>query len=204
MGPGQIYGPNMKAIDTKIGKVLEVYDEMGKHFSHYQKLLGLSCPVECGRCCLSNDVSASLLEVFPLAKDLILNNLVDSIWDSLEQKSCAFYQQTSLDGKKGYCTRYETRPMICRYFAVFSQKDKLGALRMSICRTLKENYSEQAKVVSESPHPGLLLTTWDNRLNDIDPYYHSKIYPINMAIKKAIEYLYLYYQVPANSEEIIS
>ena len=64
-----------------------IYDEMGKHFSEYQKSTGLHCLEGCGKCCTNPEVEASVLEMIPFALRMYDENRLDEWLEKLETKN---------------------------------------------------------------------------------------------------------------------
>lgn len=108
-----------------------------------------------------------------------LNELI-----SREDKVCIFYKRTSEDGKKGYCTNYETRPSICRSFGAAAMKNKLGEKTMSICKLIKEAYPDKIKELDPNEAP--TIGDFAKRILLLDPSLGTKLLPINEALQDAL------------------
>lgn len=172
---------------------------MSSAFSDYQKKSDLHCLSGCGKCCTNPDIEASPLEMIPLALKILDENKLDEWLEKLEnsnQKPCILYESHSSDGSKGACGSYLERPSICRMFGVAGRLDKYQKVSLSICKLIKENYSELYKTVEKEANPQNtpLFGPWTLRLSQLDPDLIQKRMPINQALKKALEKVALYAQ----------
>jgi Fe-S-cluster containining protein len=180
-----------------------IYDQMWKSFSEYQKNAGLPCLEGCGKCCNNPEVEASVLEMLPLALRMLDENKLEYWLDKLEdpsQQHCLMYEPHSPDGSQGQCGVYRERPSLCRMFGVSGFYNKHRQVTLSVCKLIREKYPELTKIregeVSEEKTP--MLVTWSYRLAQLDPALIQDRLPINQAFKKALEKIALYaqYQQP--------
>lgn len=174
-----------------------IYDEMWKSFSDYQKASGLHCLEGCGKCCNNPEVEASVLEMLPLALRMYDENKLEEWLDKLEnpsQEHCLMYQPHSPDGSKGQCGVYKERPSLCRMFGVSGFYNKHQEITLSICKLIKEKYPDLTKQreseVDAEKTP--MLITWSYRLAQLDPALIQERMPINQAFKRALEKVALY------------
>jgi Fe-S-cluster containining protein len=174
-----------------------IYDEMWKSFSDYQKASGLHCLEGCGKCCNNPEVEASVLEMIPLALRMLDENKLDYWLDKLEhpsQSHCLMYEPHSPDGTLGQCGVYQERPSLCRMFGVSGFYNKHREVTLSVCKLIREKYPELTKTregeVSEEKTP--MLITWSYRLAQIEPALIQDRMPINQAFKAALEKVALY------------
>ena len=176
-----------------------IYDEMWRTFSEYQKASGLNCLEGCGKCCNNPEVEASVMEMLPLALRMHdegkLEYWIDRL-ESSEQAHCLMYQPHSPDGSLGQCGVYKERPSLCRMFGVSGYYNKHREVTLSVCKLIKDKYPEllaqREKEVSEEKTP--MLITWSYRLAQLDPALIQDRLPINQAFKKALEKIALYAQ----------
>ncbi|OFZ21606.1 MAG: hypothetical protein A2202_08970 [Bdellovibrionales bacterium RIFOXYA1_FULL_36_14] len=181
----------MQRLRLLASKIMEIYDESHDFFQAFQQKTGLTCIPDCGECCLSTEVSASILEMIPTALDLYDQKLAEKVLDTLEQLNetshCIFYIKLSEDGKKGRCSNYKHRPCVCRSFGAAAVKNKIGKNILSVCKEIKKQKSidfdqitlDCAPIIGEFSNKILLMECSDN----------TKIKPINQALKQALMYV---------------
>ncbi|WP_297336440.1 YkgJ family cysteine cluster protein [Algoriphagus sp.] len=170
---------------------------------------GLSCIAGCGRCCSSPKVSATPMEFLPLAFDFYHRGIAEQALELLESldesEACMNYRKTAEDGSSGYCSNYTNRGLICRVFGSAARRNKNGIKELITCKILKENKKEAFEELTVQINQGLpipMATEYYSQLNDLDQYL-SESYPINVAIRKAVEAVirFQYYRL---EEEAIS
>lgn len=172
------------------GHIESIYRESNETFSNYQQQMGLPCLSGCGACCLSPEISATILEMLPTAFSLVDKNGLEFAEQFLQQLEnsqdfvCVFYKRLSLDGKKGHCTNYEFRPSVCRSFGAAALRDKNGNKSMSICKYIKEAFPETIKNLDPIDAP--VIGDFAKKITLLDPYLGNKLYPINEALKLAL------------------
>ena len=174
-------------------RVEAVYGEMADTFSGYQQASGLSCRSGCGECCTQPTIEATVLEMLPLALHLFDQGKAEQTLTQLEElpevSSCFFYQRLSFDGKQGQCSVYQQRPSICRVFGVAGYRDKLGKTALSVCKTIKadkaEKYQQHLIMLGEQPPP--MMMNAKEQVNELDYSLGAKHYPINEALRLALE-----------------
>lgn len=174
-------------------RVEAVYGEMAETFSSYQQNSGLSCRSGCGECCTQPTIEATVLEMLPLALHLFdqgkAEQTLTQLEELLEVSSCFFYQRLSFDGKQGQCSVYQQRPSICRVFGVAGYRDKLGKASLSVCKIIKsdktEKYQQHLIMLGEQPPP--MMMSAKEQVNELDYSLGSKHYPINEAMRLALE-----------------
>jgi Fe-S-cluster containining protein len=176
-----------------------IYDEMWRTFSEYQKGTGLHCLEGCGKCCNNPEVEASVIEMLPLALRMYDEGKLEFWFEQLEsttQDHCLMYQPHSPDGSLGQCGVYKERPSLCRMFGVSGFYNKHREITLSICKLIREKYpeltQENEKLVTQEKTP--MLVTWSYRLAQLDPALIQDRMPINEAFKKALEKVALYAQ----------
>lgn len=185
-------------------KVNALFVQLDKKISSFQKKSGLNCIFGCGECCKNPDIEATIIEFFPLAYHLFLNGSANYYYQKLStpevNKVCLFFISENQDNQKGLCGIYPFRGLICRLFGFSYIIDKTGAIQLVTCKKIKLSFSDTMKDFENNPKlylkkkcPGLI--EFANKLSDISPNLSEKKYPINIAIKKAIEKVGLFYQI---------
>ncbi|MFC3416527.1 YkgJ family cysteine cluster protein [Algoriphagus hitonicola] len=173
--------------------VLELFGQLDLETKELADQGGLACISGCGRCCSSPKVTASPLEFLPLAFDFYekgtANQALESLENLPESGQCMIYRKTSEDGSFGFCSNYANRGMICRIFGSAARRNKNGVKELITCKILKESKKEAFEELSVQINQGKsipMATEYYSQLNDLDQYL-SESYPINVAIRKAIE-----------------
>ncbi len=182
--------------------VLKLFENLGAEAKQFATESGLGCVSGCGACCANPKVSASPLEFLPLAFDFYQRGLADTILELLdseeESQACIVYRAHSVDGKKGYCTNYANRGLICRLFAAAARKNKYGTKELIICKTLKEVKSEKYELTTQRINQDMEIPNaakYYMLIEEIDDQMAQQ-HPINTAIKLALELVlrFKYYQ----------
>jgi Fe-S-cluster containining protein len=174
----------------------KIYDEMWIAFSSYQKQSGLHCLSGCGNCCNNPEVEASPWEMIPLALRMYDEKRLEEWLDKLAdpgQEHCLMYEPHSPDGHQGKCGVYKERPSLCRMFGVSGYFNKHQEVTLSVCKLIKEKYTDlyESQACSEKTP---MLATWSYRLAQLDPQLIQNKLPINLAFKQALEKVALYAQ----------
>lgn len=186
-------------------EVESIYKESQNSFSSYQSSQKLNCLTGCGKCCLSTQIQSTILEMIPTALYLHDQKRADQIYDALdlvdtENSICIFYQKHSEDGHLGKCTNYDLRPSVCRSFGAAAVKNKMGEKVASVCKLIKEKYPQEYAQMNLSEAP--VIGEFARRIITLDTNLGLKLYPINHALKKAIEKVSMIAQLTENFKEI--
>lgn len=174
--------------------ILSLYEEMAKAAKDYQTSSGLSCLEGCGRCCLNPQVDATVYEMLPMAFDLIDQNLVDDEYLLALDQSPSCLQYRSIDAERGlgFCQSYKTRPSLCRLFGASATHDKNKNYRLVVCKSIKDKRAELYS--NANPQMAPLMEDWVQKLYALHPQLGGKRWPINVALKMAIEKAWLFLQ----------
>lgn len=168
-----------------------VYLELEDTYGGYQRSSGLTCSPGCGACCNNPQVEASPLEMLPLALDIYDRGQAESVLDSLRLHSgfsCIHFTRHSLDGRQGECGIYPLRPSLCRMFGAAGVSGRDGNVRLSVCRTIKEEragHYRQALLASDSTPPR--MADGKERVRQLDYALGGRDQPINEALATALE-----------------
>lgn len=169
---------------------------LDEEISAFKQNSGLGCKAGCGNCCLKPDIEATILEFIPLAYHLYRDGKALA-W--LEHPQLNNSRCINLDSNQpgvGHCTTYANRGMICRLFGFSAKLNKYGHKELISCQVIKTEQpgaflAAYAGVVAGSPVP--LMRDYYMKMYAIDWELSQKFYPINVAIKKAIETVLHYY-----------
>lgn len=170
-------------------EVQEVYQISGSTFNSFQEKSGLTCLSGCGKCCLNPDITATMLEMLPIALDLIEKREDQEVYQILESevKQCIFYEKHDSSGTKGKCTIYNFRPSICRSFGASARFKKDGQKDWIVCKLIKEKDIKKLDKVNINEAP--IMGHFASQISVLDTDLGSKSYPINTALKLMLEKL---------------
>lgn len=165
--------------------------------SKFQGWSGLICKTACGKCCNKADIEATVLEFLPFAHYLYgLNQCAE--WLALlavrESAICVLFEPARAGS--GYCTEYAYRGLICRLFGFSARTNKYAQREFISCQTIKTEQSGTYTVALEKIVQGEFVPVMNHyymRLLAIDRDLARDFYPINEAIKRAIETVLHYY-----------
>lgn len=184
-------------LSQKVQAVEEVFTLLAQEMSHFQGWSGLTCKIGCGKCCNKPDIEATVLEFIPFAHYLFSLNLCHDWLERLATHPgalCVFFQPAKAGS--GQCDQYPYRGLICRLFGFSARTNKYAQREFVSCQTIK---TEQADLYTEAMQKivkGELVPVMNHyymRLWAIDRDLARDFYPINEAIKRAIETVLHYY-----------
>lgn len=183
-------------IEEKVTAVKELYARLDEHITEFQNWSGLGCKAGCSKCCFKSDIEATTLEFLPLAHSLYHEGTAEQ-W--LEKLSVESQFCTLLDPSRklpGMCTHYPHRALICRLFGYSARVTKYQIRDMVTCQTIKTEQTEkynEAKIEIEQGKSVPVTTDYYMQLSSIDFNMAREFFPINEAIKNAIEVILQYY-----------
>lgn len=187
-------------------EVEKVFDALDVEIRSFQKESKLNCLSSCGKCCSKSDIEATVLEFLPLAYHLYKDGKAFDTLEKLESNEssyCYVLQPFIGQEEKGFCGNYKYRGMICRLFGFSARKDKYGDKNLVTCKSIKENQPEEyATVVTKLSTDAIsvpMMGNYSMMLQAIDFELGSKYYPINTAMKLAIEKVLSYYSYRSRS-----
>ena len=174
--------------------MFEHLDQEMKSFQHWSTL---SCKIGCGKCCNKADIEATVLEFLPFAQFLYDEGRASEWLEKLKSNpanTCLILEPTKAG--VGLCSEYVYRGLICRLFGFTARTDKYGDRELVTCQVIK---SEQAvaysgtvaKIKNGAQVP--VMNQYYMRLHAIDADLAREFYPINEAIRRAIETVLHYY-----------
>ena len=189
-------------------QVENFYTDLDKDLATFKSQANYSCIGGCSRCCSSPNVEASILELLPYAFYLYKNNTAENVYDSLllnKSPICNLYKPLQTVLQKGGCSDYQHRALICRLFGFSFTRDKTGTPTLLACKDIKATYADIYNAVNVQAEEGLLVplaTNYYNKLSDIDYSLSQKQYPINEAMRLAIEMVlnHYHYNEPLKEE----
>ncbi len=180
--------------EQKIKDIQELYAAADQEVVQFQAATGLKCSKGCGRCCENPNIEATVLELLPLALELLQRPEAKEWIERIETADgfgpCLFYRPDPLAAGHGRCAVYLWRPMICRLFGFATRPDKQGQSKLATCTTIKQTCSGEYRKSENSLNAGLASPQMGNfamKVFQIDPGLGKKQLPINEAVKVALE-----------------
>ena len=179
-------------------EIADIYKEIDAAITNFKEITGLKCIHLCGKCCdvPSSRIETSILEVLPLAHNLMKTERWESILEKVnaasEESVCIFYSRDAVPGLYGRCTVYESRPLVCRLFGHSAVINKYGVKVVSLCSELKKKNEGIVEKINCIIQDGLhvpVLPEYAMRSSMIEPAISRERYPLNIAVKKAFEFL---------------
>jgi uncharacterized protein len=186
-------------IREKVKAVEAVFNELERASQSFQRESGLRCISGCGKCCFKSDIEATVLEFIPFAFHVFKEGKAMELLEQLKQPQgpfCTFLKAFTEEGGKGMCTEYQYRGMICRLFGFSARIDKYSQKQLVTCQIIKSEQAEHYQQATEKIKQGLpvpVMSQYYTKIQSIDPQLGSDFYPINTAIRKAIETVLHYY-----------
>ncbi len=195
---GRLFSAGPSPQDRFTPAVRAVLAEIDAGTERLSRASGLRCPPNCGACCLSPEVTASVLECLPLADHLLASGRAQDFLARFEadptHRPCFLYEADPLDPERGRCGEYEHRPSLCRLFGFSARRRKDGSAELIACIRHKSAIPEavqQAQVAASREEGVAFAGDSALALAGIDPALAQPLLPINEAVAKAIERLAL-------------
>ena len=184
-------------MEEKCGAVEEVFARLDHEISRFQSSSSLHCKFGCGKCCFKADIEATILEFLPFALYLHQQGKAEQWYDNLlshDSPVCLILNPTQAG--TGLCSEYPYRGLICRLFGYSARTNKYGKPELVTCQIIKTEQSqayETAEQKIENAGEVPVMSDFYMQLHGIDPDLTREFYPINVAIRKAIETVRQYY-----------
>ncbi|MFN6945684.1 MAG: YkgJ family cysteine cluster protein [Cytophagaceae bacterium] len=182
----------------KVKAVQKVYEELDAEIEKFKTTSVLKCKEGCGECCKKADIEATPIEFLPLAYYLYHQGKALDFWEKIkktEDPFCALFNPF-LSNFGGLCTEYPYRGLICRLFGFSATKDKDGHAKLITCKLIKSEQAEVYQQALETIKSGgniPVMSDFYMKLYAIDFNLSGKFYPINQAMRMALETVMNYY-----------
>ena len=181
----------------KVESVEKVFQELDAEIAQFQSASSLHCKWGCGKCCFKPDIEATILEFLPYALYLHRQDRALEWLKKLEETDssiCLILNPTQSGA--GLCSEYPYRGLICRLFGYSARTNKYGRNELVTCQIIKSEQSTAYRTAAEQVKAGMpvpVMNQYYMKLYAIDSGLATVHYPINEAIKKAIETVVHYY-----------
>lgn len=181
----------------KVREVEEVFKLLDADIASFQSRTSLHCAWGCGKCCFKPDIEATALEFLPFAHHLYTLGVAYEWYEKLRDTNpahCLILNPTQAGA--GLCSQYQYRGLICRLFGYSARTNKYGGRELVTCQIIKseqkENYeAAEAGIANGEAVP--VMNQYYMRLHAIDPVLAKEFFPVNEAIRRAIEVILHYY-----------
>lgn len=187
-------------MEQKASAVMEVLENLDKEISRFQGWSGLHCKWGCGKCCFKPDIEATALEFLPFALHLYKTDAAEAWLERLESSEasgnplCLILDP--LQNGAGMCSQYLYRGLICRLFGYSARTNKHGQKELVTCQIIKTEQFQAYEHASQRVLGDGIVPVMSNyymQLHAIDFQMAQEFFPINKAIKKAVEAILHYY-----------
>jgi len=173
-------------------QVDQVFAELGERYARYQRDRALFCRPSCGECCLHPEVEATVLEMLPLAFELLAAGKAEEMLATLGEhshSSCLFYVSHSPDRTQGQCSVYQQRPGVCRMFGAAGYNGREGEVLLSVCKNIRADHPKalQETLIALESDPPPMIRNGKEQLRQLDYELGGINYPINQAVRLALE-----------------
>lgn len=186
------------SLEEKIAATEAVFKKLDEEIASFQSLTSLHCKWGCGKCCFKSDIEATVLEFLPFAYYLHKSNLAFEWLEKLnttESSICLILNPTH-DGA-GLCSEYTHRGLICRLFGYSARTNKYGKRELVTCQIIKGDqasaYDRSVQEIDEGTVTLPVMSQYYMQLHAIDFELTREFFPINVAMKHAIEVVLHYY-----------
>lgn len=183
--------------EEKVLQVESVFQKLDEEISAFQSSTGMHCRFGCGKCCFKPDIEATALEFLPFALHLYKEGRAEEWHDRLltsGEQICHILNPTQ--GGAGLCTEYKHRGLICRLFGYSARTNKYEKKELVTCQVIKteqqQEYQKGVELIEEGGNVPV-MSNYYMQLHAIDREMTTEFYPINIAIRKAIEDILHYY-----------
>ena len=173
------------------------FKKLDEEIASFQSWSGLHCKFGCGKCCFKPDIEATILEFLPFANHLHQTGKAFEWLDKLNETDssiCLILNPTQSGA--GLCTEYPHRGLICRLFGYSARTNKYADRELVTCQIIKteqpQNFEKAVTAISNGSDVPM-MNQFYMQLHAIDMDLTRDFYPINIAIKKAIETVLHYY-----------
>ena len=195
-------------IEEKVQAVEGVFNALDKEIASFQNWSGLHWKFGCGKCCFKADIEATILEFLPFAHYLYQQSKAYEWFESLKSNDSSICQILNpTQSGAGLCKEYPHRGLICRLFGYSARTNKYSDKELITCQIIKTEQSGNYKEAVDGIAAGKdvpMMNQYYMQLLAIDMDLTREFYPINEAIKGAIEVVLSYYAYRSESWIVVT
>jgi uncharacterized protein len=182
-----------------VAKVRSLFSQIDQCIVEFQLKTGLRCISGCGRCCPEGDVFTTVLEMLPVAHDILCQGAADSWLARIDAQApsplCVFYRYDVAPGDPGHCLTYADRPAVCRLFGFAAVHNRMGGKELSVCKVLKQANPEAVQCAVQHQNEAPCFPQIGTLIYSQDPASGTRLLPINQALREALMRLGLQMQI---------
>ena len=179
-----------------VSRVMDLYAQMDKSVAAFQLKSGLRCPTGCGACCPSAHVEVTVLEMLPIAHEILRQGGAAEWLQRLASHEnagrCQLYLAEPQEEAAGHCGFYKWRPSLCRLFGFAAVRGRNGEMILSVCRQIKQTDPRAACAAVHLVDQAPCFIHFGTQVYALDPVLGNAQLPINTALRHAIERLGLH------------
>lgn len=185
------------SLSQKVQAIEAVFTGLDQEMSDFHGWSKLTCKSGCGTCCHKANIEATVLELLPFAEHVYRANKAMEWLEKLKAHSgplCIFFDPHRQGS--GFCTQYKYRALVCRLFGFSARTNKYARKEFVTCQTIKSEQASEFVATIEGIENGGSVPVMNHfymRLANIDPDLARDFYPINEAMRRAIETVLQYY-----------
>lgn len=175
--------------------VQAICHRLDRRIAAFRRRSGLACLPGCGECCRSTEVEATLLELLPLALELVRRRRAEEILGRLRLSRapgrCLLFSERPLGRFGGHCTEYQRRPLLCRLFGFAAMENREGRPELAACGLIRQAEPMRVRQAATGVSGGKLaaprMRDYIMALYRLEPVLGSGALPINEALRQALE-----------------
>lgn len=185
------------SMEEKVMAVESVFTRLDQQIASFQSWSGLQCKFGCGKCCFKPDIEATILEFLPFGYFLYKEGKALEWLEKLKSNDSSICLILNpIQSGAGLCSVYPHRGLICRLFGYSARTNKYAVREYVTCQVIKteqaENFQKAVEKIGEG-NDVPMMNHYYMQLHAIDIDLTRDFYPINTAIRKAIETVLHYY-----------
>jgi Fe-S-cluster containining protein len=185
------------SLEEKVRAVESIFQNLDNEIASFQSASGLHCKFGCGQCCFKPDIEATILEFLPFALYLHQAGKSETWLQQLTNRTSSICLILNEHQKGvGLCSQYAHRGLICRLFGYSARTNKYGQKELVTCSIIKKEQAAGYREAQAAIDEGLNVPVMNHyymQLHAIDFELTRDFFPINVAIRKAIETVMQYY-----------
>jgi uncharacterized protein len=182
-----------------VASVRSVFSQIDQSIFEFQLKTGLRCLSGCGRCCSEGEVYTTILEMLPVAHEILYQGAADSWLTRIDAQGnsrlCVFYRNDITPNDTGHCVVYSDRPAICRLFGFAAVRNGIGEKKISICQVLRQSNPEAVQRAVQHEQEAPCFPSIGTLIYAQDPASGTRLLPINQALREALMRLGLHMQI---------
>ena len=190
------------SLEPVIDAVELLYLDIDREAAAFSAATAVVCPDGCGRCCRSETVEASVLEMLPMARALFRTGLIDA-WEAVISSAvspgqCLVFATDGLVAVNGRCRLYGWRPLVCRLFGFAARKSKTGQPVFRACREFSGRSPASASAAATAVAHGLpvpVFAAYHMQVASLHATVEIPLMPINTALQQAVNRYGLCFQM---------